>query len=58
MSYVQGFLLAVPKARKEEYRHHAAASWPIFQRLGCLSVQEKTGAWMSAPEAHVLYARP
>ncbi|MHA7886474.1 DUF1428 domain-containing protein [Roseicyclus sp.] len=43
MTYVQGFLLAVPEARKGEYRQHAAASWAVFRRLGCLSVQENLG---------------
>lgn len=43
MSFVQGFLLAVPEARKEDYRRHAEASWPIFRRLGCLAAQENWG---------------
>ncbi|BDW85129.1 DUF1428 domain-containing protein [Roseicyclus marinus] len=43
MTYVQGFLLAVPEARKDEYRRHAAQSWTVFQKLGCLRVQENWG---------------
>lgn len=43
MTYVQGFLLAVPEARKQEYRGHAAQSWTVFQKLGCLQVQENWG---------------
>jgi uncharacterized protein YbaA (DUF1428 family) len=44
MAYVQGFLAAVPEARKEDYRRHAAATWEVFRRLGCLSIQENWGA--------------
>ncbi|WP_425050223.1 DUF1428 domain-containing protein [Psychromarinibacter sp. S121] len=40
MSYVQGFLLAVPEANKEEYRKMAAAGWDMFKRYGALSMQE------------------
>ena len=43
MSYVHGFLLAVPEARKEEYRRHAAQAWPVFEKLGCLYAQENWG---------------
>ncbi|NKX46454.1 DUF1428 domain-containing protein [Roseicyclus persicicus] len=43
MSYVQGFLLAVRADQRETYRRHAAAAWPVFQRLGCLSAEENWG---------------
>src|SRR5919108_685117 len=34
MSYVDGFILAVPKANKEQYRRMAAMAWPIFRDYG------------------------
>ncbi|WP_420821164.1 DUF1428 domain-containing protein [Qipengyuania sediminis] len=40
--YVQGFLLPVPKARREDYAKMAEEAWPFFQRHGALSVVE---AW-------------
>jgi len=36
MSYVDGFILAVPKANKERYRKMAAMAWPVFRDLGAL----------------------
>lgn len=36
MSYVEGFVLAVPKRNKEAYRAHAAAAWPLFKEYGVL----------------------
>jgi len=36
MSYVEGFVLAVPKKNKEAYRKHSAAAWPVFQEFGVL----------------------
>ncbi|MBC6428810.1 MAG: DUF1428 domain-containing protein [Cellvibrionales bacterium] len=43
MSYVQGFLLAVPEANKEAYRKMAAEAWSFFADLGCLEVHENWG---------------
>lgn len=43
MSYVQGFLAAVSSDRKDDYKRHAEAAWPIFEKLGCLSMQENWG---------------
>ena len=34
MSYVDGFVLAVPKANKEQYRKMAAKGWVLFQEFG------------------------
>jgi len=34
MSYVDGFVLAVPKANKEAYRKMAAAGWVLFKEFG------------------------
>jgi uncharacterized protein YbaA (DUF1428 family) len=43
MSYVQGFLLAVPEDRKEAYREMARKAWEIFRDYGCLSMRENWG---------------
>ncbi|NSX55432.1 DUF1428 domain-containing protein [Parasulfitobacter algicola] len=43
MSYISGFLLAVPTANKDEYKKHAEAAWPIFKDYGCLSCHENWG---------------
>lgn len=34
MNYVDGFLIPVPDARKEEYRAHEAKWWPWFRDKG------------------------
>ena len=34
MTYVEGFIVAVPKANKEEYRRHAAEFAPLFHEFG------------------------
>lgn len=34
MTYVEGFVLAVPSARKEEYRKHAAEAVALFKEFG------------------------
>jgi uncharacterized protein YbaA (DUF1428 family) len=36
MSYVDGFILAVPKAKKDAYRRMAAMTWPLFKEFGAL----------------------
>lgn len=43
MTYVDGFVLAVPKARKEEYRQHAAAFAGVIKEHGALSMVECWG---------------
>jgi uncharacterized protein YbaA (DUF1428 family) len=43
MSYVDGFVLAVPTARREEYRAHAAQFAGIIREHGALSVMECWG---------------
>jgi uncharacterized protein YbaA (DUF1428 family) len=40
MSYIQGFLIAVPKANKAAYIESAKAAAPIFQEYGALRVVE------------------
>lgn len=34
MSYVDGFVLAVPNDKKEAYRELAAKAWPLFKEFG------------------------
>jgi uncharacterized protein YbaA (DUF1428 family) len=34
MNYVDGFLIPVPEARKDEYRAHEAKWWPWFRDRG------------------------
>jgi len=42
-SYVQGFVLAVPEARKEDYRQMAEDCWPIFEEYGATCHVEAWG---------------
>jgi uncharacterized protein YbaA (DUF1428 family) len=34
MTYVDGFVLAVPKAKKAAYKEMAAKAWPLFREFG------------------------
>jgi uncharacterized protein YbaA (DUF1428 family) len=43
MSYVDGFLLAVPNGQRESYRHHAAVAAEIFRECGALRLVECWG---------------
>jgi len=43
MSYIDGFVLAVPTAKKEEYLEHARASVPVFKKYGALRMVENWG---------------
>lgn len=43
MTYVSGFLLAVPTANKESYRKMAEEAWPMFRDNGALSMVEGWG---------------
>ncbi len=38
MAYVDGFLIPVPDARKEEYRAHEEKWWPYFKDKGATSL--------------------
>jgi uncharacterized protein YbaA (DUF1428 family) len=40
MTYVTGFLLAVPAANKEAYRAMAEKTWDLFREYGCLAMRE------------------
>ncbi|QIE57337.1 DUF1428 domain-containing protein [Pikeienuella piscinae] len=43
MSYVSGFLQAVPNANKAAYKAMAEKGWAIFKDYGCLSLRENWG---------------
>src|SRR3954467_5951761 len=43
MSYVQGFVVAVPSANKEAYARLAADSAPLFKEFGATRVVEAWG---------------
>ena len=43
MSYIQGFVIAVPTASREAFRAYAAAAGQVFKELGALSVVECWG---------------
>jgi uncharacterized protein YbaA (DUF1428 family) len=43
MTYVDGFLAAVPTANKDAYRHHAEMAAVVFKDHGALSVVECWG---------------
>ncbi|MBC7780875.1 MAG: DUF1428 domain-containing protein [Proteobacteria bacterium] len=36
MSYVDGFVLAVPERNREAYRALAAKAWPLFKEFGAI----------------------
>ena len=43
MTYVEGFVAAVPTANKEEYRQHAADAAPLFKEFGVIRHVEAWG---------------
>ncbi len=43
MSYIQGFVVPVPTANKEQYLVSAAKAWPIFREFGALRQVEGWG---------------
>ena len=43
MSYIDGFLLAVPTAKRDEYRKQATIASAVFKEYGALSVTECWG---------------
>jgi uncharacterized protein YbaA (DUF1428 family) len=51
MSYVDGFVAAVPTANREAYRRHAAAAAELFREFGALNVVECWGD--DVPEGQV-----
>ena len=36
MSYIDGYLLAVPSDKRDEYRAAAEKSWPLFREWGAI----------------------
>lgn len=42
MTYVEGFILAVPAEKRDEYRRHAAGAVPLFEEFGAARLVE---AW-------------
>ena len=51
MSYVDGFVLAVPTAKKEAYLKHARDCVPIFKKYGALRLVENWG--VDVPDGEV-----
>jgi len=43
MSYIEGFVAAVPRANKEAYRKHAAGAAPLFKKFGATRMVENWG---------------
>jgi uncharacterized protein YbaA (DUF1428 family) len=43
MNYVDGFVCAVPTAKREEYRRHAEMAAPVFKEHGALKLVECWG---------------
>ena len=43
MTYVEGFVLAVPAEKKEAYRQHAAEAVPLFKEFG-VTAMSRAGA--------------
>lgn len=43
MTYVDGFILAVPEAKKEDYRRFSESMVPIFKKHGATSLVECWG---------------
>ncbi|HYZ24213.1 MAG TPA: DUF1428 family protein [Rhodopila sp.] len=43
MTYVDGFVLAVPAANRESFRRHAEAAAPLFKEFGATRVVECWG---------------
>ena len=43
MSYIDGFVAAVPSDNKEAYRAYAEKIWPIFQGLGAVAMWDCWG---------------
>ncbi len=43
MTYFEGFVVAVPTAKKEEYRQHAAEAAPMFKEFGATRMMENWG---------------
>lgn len=51
MSYIDGFIAAVPNDQKDAYKKYAQKIWPIFQQNGALAMWECWGD--DVPEGEV-----
>lgn len=62
MTYVEGFVVAVPTANKDAYRDHAQGAVPMFKRLGATRLVEGWGEDVPRGKVNDLYgavdARP
>src|SRR3546814_15631569 len=52
MTYVEGFVVAVPTANKEAYRKHAAEAAPLFKEFGVRRMVECWGDDVPAGKGH------
>ena len=43
MTYIAGFIAAVPAANKAKYKSHAEQFWPIFEKHGAIAMRECWG---------------
>ena len=43
MTYVDGFLVAVPTANKQKYKDHAESALPLFKEFGVARMVEGWG---------------
>lgn len=43
MRYLDGFMAAVPAAKRDAYADHARKAWPIFAKYGAVRMQECWG---------------
>ena len=43
MSYIEGFVAAVPRANKDRYKQHVADALPYFKKLGATRMVENWG---------------
>ena len=43
MSYVEGFVIAVPNGNRDSYRAFSAKAWPLFKEFGALRLVECWG---------------
>ena len=43
MSYIEGFVAAVPRANKDAYKQHVADALPYFKKLGATRMVENWG---------------
>ena len=51
MTYVDGFVAAVPEANKQAYLEHARSAWPLFEEFGVERMVESWG--VDVPEGKV-----